>query len=37
MLPLTGTSDPQHMKEDLDSRNLVLPPAAVQEIESHFA
>jgi diketogulonate reductase-like aldo/keto reductase len=37
MLPLTGTSDPQHMKEDLDSRNLVLPPAAIQEIESRFA
>jgi len=34
ILPLTGTSDAEHMKEDLDSRNLTLPPDAVRVIES---
>lgn len=34
MLPLTGTSDPEHMKQDLSSRDLALPPAAVKAIES---
>lgn len=34
MLPLTGTSDPQHMAEDLDSLELKLPAEAVREIES---
>ncbi|HEV8048448.1 MAG TPA: aldo/keto reductase [Terriglobales bacterium] len=34
MLPLTGTSDPEHMKQDLASRNLELPLETVQTIES---
>jgi diketogulonate reductase-like aldo/keto reductase len=34
MLPLTGTSDPGHMKQDLASRDLTLSPAEVQAIES---
>ena len=34
MLPLTGTADSQHMKQDLASVNLTLPPDAVREIES---
>jgi diketogulonate reductase-like aldo/keto reductase len=34
MLPLTGTSDAEHMKEDLASTNLNLPPDAVPGIES---
>ncbi len=34
MLPLTGTSNPEHMKQDLASRDLVLPPEAVKAIES---
>ena len=34
ILPLTGTSDAEHMKQDLDSRNLTLPPDAVRVIES---
>jgi diketogulonate reductase-like aldo/keto reductase len=34
MLPLTGTSDAEHMKQDLESRNLKLPTEAVQVIES---
>jgi diketogulonate reductase-like aldo/keto reductase len=34
ILPLTGTSDAEHMKQDLDSRNLTLPPDAVRIIES---
>jgi diketogulonate reductase-like aldo/keto reductase len=34
ILPLTGTSDAQHMKQDLAARNLTLPPEAVQAIES---
>ncbi len=34
ILPLTGTSDAEHMKQDLASRDLVLPPDAVQAIES---
>ncbi len=33
MLPLTGTSDAEHMKEDLASRSLVLAPDAVRAIE----
>jgi diketogulonate reductase-like aldo/keto reductase len=33
MRPLTGTSDAEHMKQDLASANLV-PPAAVAAIES---
>jgi diketogulonate reductase-like aldo/keto reductase len=33
MQPLTGTSDPEHMREDLGSINLVLSPEAVKEIE----
>jgi diketogulonate reductase-like aldo/keto reductase len=36
MLPLTGTSDAEHMKEDLASTNLELPPDAVRDIE-YFA
>jgi diketogulonate reductase-like aldo/keto reductase len=34
MLPLTGTSDGEHMKQDLASRHLTLPPDAVRAIES---
>jgi diketogulonate reductase-like aldo/keto reductase len=34
ILPLTGTSDAEHMKQDLASRSLVLPGEAVQAIES---
>jgi diketogulonate reductase-like aldo/keto reductase len=34
ILPLTGTSSAEHMREDLESRNLVLPAEAVQAIES---
>ena len=34
ILPLTGTSDPEHMKQDLASGKLVLPPDAVQAIEA---
>jgi diketogulonate reductase-like aldo/keto reductase len=34
MLSLTGTSDAEHMKQDLASRELILPPNAVQTIES---
>ena len=34
MLPLTGTTDPAHMKQDLDSANVELTSEAVQEIES---
>jgi diketogulonate reductase-like aldo/keto reductase len=34
MLPLTGTSDAEHMKQDLASRKLELAPEAVRAIES---
>ena len=34
ILPLTGTSNAEHMKQDLASRDLTLPPEAVQAIES---
>jgi hypothetical protein len=34
MQPLTGTSNARHMTQDLESRNLTLPPEAVQVIES---
>jgi diketogulonate reductase-like aldo/keto reductase len=34
MLPLTGTSSTEHMKQDLASRNLVLSADEVQMIES---
>jgi diketogulonate reductase-like aldo/keto reductase len=34
ILPLTGTTDAEHMKQDLAARNLTLPPDAVQAIES---
>jgi aryl-alcohol dehydrogenase-like predicted oxidoreductase len=34
MLPLTGTSNAEHMKEDLASANLELSADAVQAIES---
>jgi diketogulonate reductase-like aldo/keto reductase len=34
MLPLTGTSDARHMKEDLASLSLTLPADAVQAIDS---
>jgi diketogulonate reductase-like aldo/keto reductase len=34
ILPLTGTSNAEHMKQDLASRDLVLPPDAVHAIES---
>lgn len=34
MLPLTGTSNAEHMKQDLASRALALPPDAVRALES---
>src|SRR6266446_2929943 len=34
MLPLTGTSDPEHMKQDLAARDLTLPADAAQALES---
>jgi diketogulonate reductase-like aldo/keto reductase len=34
MLPLTGTSDPEHMRQDLASRDLALSDADVQAVES---
>src|SRR5258708_12384448 len=34
ILPLTGTSNAEHMKQDLASRDVKLPPQAVQAIES---
>jgi diketogulonate reductase-like aldo/keto reductase len=34
MLPLTGTTNSEHMKQDLASLELVLPPNAVNAIES---
>ena len=34
MLPLAGTSDAEHMKQDLASRDLALTPEAVDTIES---
>jgi aryl-alcohol dehydrogenase-like predicted oxidoreductase len=34
MLPLTGTSNAEHMKDDLASLNLKLPSEVVQAFES---
>jgi diketogulonate reductase-like aldo/keto reductase len=34
MLPMTGTSDAEHMKQDLAARDLILSPDAVQAMES---
>jgi len=34
MLPLTGTSDAEHMRQDLAARELTLAPEAVRKIES---
>ena len=34
ILPLTGTSNAEHMKQDLASRDVKLPPEVVQAIES---
>jgi len=34
MLPLTGTSNAEHMTQDLESQSLALSPDAVQAIES---
>jgi diketogulonate reductase-like aldo/keto reductase len=34
MLPLTGTTNPEHMQQDLASRPIQLPADAVQAIES---
>ncbi len=34
MLPMTGTSNPEHMRQDVASRDLVLAPDAVRAIES---
>jgi len=34
MLPLTGTTNPEHMRQDLESRSLELPPNAVNAIEA---
>lgn len=34
ILPLTGTTNAEHMKQDLASRNLTLPPEAIPAIES---
>jgi aryl-alcohol dehydrogenase-like predicted oxidoreductase len=34
MVPLTGTSDPEHMRQDLASGNLALSADEVRAIES---
>jgi diketogulonate reductase-like aldo/keto reductase len=34
MLPLTGTTNPQHMKEDLQAEQLTLTPEDMQVIET---
>ena len=34
MLPLTGTMNPQHMKEDLQAEQLTLTPEDMQLIET---
>jgi diketogulonate reductase-like aldo/keto reductase len=34
MLPLTGTSNPEHMQQDLESLGLMLKPAEIQTLES---
>ncbi|WP_447984643.1 aldo/keto reductase family protein [Nitrospira sp. Nam74] len=34
MLPLTGTTNPQHMQEDLQAEQLVLSPEDIQRIET---
>jgi len=34
MLPMTGTTDPQHMKEDLQAEQLSLTPEDVKQIET---
>jgi diketogulonate reductase-like aldo/keto reductase len=34
MLPLTGTSNPEHMRQDLASQELTLPTEAVEKIET---
>jgi diketogulonate reductase-like aldo/keto reductase len=34
MLPLTGTTNPEHMRQDLESRSLELSPNAVNAIEA---
>jgi diketogulonate reductase-like aldo/keto reductase len=34
MLPLTGTSDADHMEQDLDSLQIILPAEVVRAIES---
>ncbi|MER3424701.1 MAG: aldo/keto reductase [Nitrospiraceae bacterium] len=34
MLPLTGTTNPQHMKEDLQAEQLALSPEDIQRIET---
>jgi diketogulonate reductase-like aldo/keto reductase len=34
MLPLTGTTNSEHMKQDLASRELTLPPEVVTAIEA---
>jgi diketogulonate reductase-like aldo/keto reductase len=34
ILPLTGTTNAEHMKQDIASRDLTLPPDAAQAIES---
>jgi diketogulonate reductase-like aldo/keto reductase len=34
MLPLTGTSEPEHMKQDLASLDLALTQEEVQTIDS---
>jgi diketogulonate reductase-like aldo/keto reductase len=34
MLPLTGTSDPTHMAQDLASRELTLSPDEVRAIDA---
>jgi diketogulonate reductase-like aldo/keto reductase len=34
MLPLTGTTDPQHMKEDLQAERFTLSPEELERIET---
>jgi hypothetical protein len=34
MLPLTGTTDPQHMKDDLQSDQFTIGPEDLQRLET---
>jgi diketogulonate reductase-like aldo/keto reductase len=36
IVPLTGTSDPEHMRQDLESLEMKLPDEAIEQLESMF-